>query len=58
MARSAPAYVAGKALVYTAVGLAVILARQALAQAMVPVVQVARQVLGPLMILLALYLFL
>lgn len=57
MARSAAAYVAGKALVYTVVGLAVILAGQALAQAMVPVVQVARQALGPLMILLALHLF-
>lgn len=57
MARSAAAYAAGKALVYTVVGLGVILAGQALAQAMIPVVQIARQALGPVMILLALYLF-
>ncbi len=53
--RATTAYAAGKALVYSLVGLAVILAGQALAQAMIPLVQVVRLALGPLMLLLSLY---
>jgi cytochrome c-type biogenesis protein len=54
--RSALAYLLGKALVYTVLGLAVILAGQHLAQRSIPVIVVARKVLGPLMVLLGLYL--
>ena len=56
VARGALAYLLGKALVYTILGLAVILAGRQLALASVPVVVVARKVLGPLMVLLGLYL--
>src|SRR5207245_6424222 len=55
-ATSALAYLAGKALVYTLVGAAVILAGQRLAQASIPVIVAARKVLGPLMVLLGLHL--
>src|SRR5881296_3732098 len=46
--RSTLAYLLGKALVYTIVGAAVMLAGQQLAQSTIPVIQVARRVLGPL----------
>lgn len=52
---SALAYLLGKALVYTLVGVAVILAGQRLAQSSIPVFIVARKVLGPAMVLLGLY---
>lgn len=54
--RSALAYILGKAIVYTIVGVAVILVGRQLAQNSIPVIIVARKVLGPLMILLGLYL--
>ncbi len=53
-ARQALAYLLGKALVYTVVGVAVILAGQHLARATIPVIVVVRKALGPLMILLGL----
>ncbi len=53
---SALAYVLGKALVYTVVGTGVILAGQHLAHRAIPVIVVARQLVGPLMILLGLHL--
>ncbi len=53
--RAASAYLLGKALVYTLVGVAVILAGQQLAQASVPVVVAARKLLGPLMLVLGLH---
>ncbi len=53
---NALAYVLGKALVYTVVGAAVILVGRQLAQSSIPVIVVARKVLGPLMILMGLYL--
>lgn len=53
---NALAYLLGKSLVYTAVGLAVILAGQQLAQASIPVIVAARKALGPLMVVLGLYL--
>lgn len=56
LARRALAYLLGKAVVYTVVGVVVILAGQRLAQSTIPVVVVARKVLGPAMILLGLYL--
>ncbi len=56
IARRALAYLLGKALVYTLLGIAVILAGRQLAQSSIPVIVVARKVLGPLMILLGLYL--
>jgi len=56
LAANALAYLLGKALVYTVVGVAVILAGQQLAQLSIPVIIVARKVLGPLMILLGLFL--
>lgn len=49
------AYLLGKVLVYTLVGLAVILVGQGLAQGAVPLFVGARKVLGPLMIVLGLY---
>lgn len=55
VARSALAYLLGKALVYTVAGVAVILAGRQLAQSSVPVIVVARKTLGPLMILIGLY---
>ena len=56
VAANALAYLLGKALVYMIVGAVVILAGRQLAQSSIPVVVVARKVLGPLMILLGLYL--
>src|SRR5439155_22465315 len=56
VAGSALAYLLGKALVYTLVGAAVILAGRQLAQQSIPVIVVARKVLGPVMVLLGLYL--
>lgn len=53
--RSASAYLLGKALVYTLVGIAVILVGQRLAQGSIPVVVAARKALGPLMVVLGLY---
>lgn len=55
VARSALAYLLGKVLVYTLVGVAVILAGRQLAQNAIPVIVVARKILGPLMMLLGLY---
>lgn len=56
VAGSALAYLLGKVLVYTLLGIAVILVGRQLAQGSIPVVVVARKVLGPLMIVLGLYL--
>lgn len=56
VAVNAVAYLLGKALVYTLLGVAVILAGRQLAQSSIPVIVVARKVLGPLMIILGLYL--
>ena len=56
IAMNAVGYLLGKALVYTLVGVAVILAGRQLAQSSIPVIIVARKALGPLMILLGLYL--
>lgn len=50
--REAVAYVAGKALVYTLVGGAVIVAGTQLQAATIPVAVVARKVLGPIMLLI------
>lgn len=54
--RGALAYVLGKMLVYTLLGVVVILAGRQLAQNSIPVIQVVRKALGPLMLLLGLYL--
>jgi hypothetical protein len=56
VARSALAYLIGKALVYTLLGVAVILAGRQLAQASIPIIVIARKILGPLMIILGFYL--
>src|SRR6266536_1606594 len=56
IALNAVAYLLGKALAYTILGVAVILAGRQLAQSTIPVIVVARKVLGPLMVLLGLYL--
>lgn len=56
VARSALAYLLGKLLVYMILGLAVLLAGRQLAQSTIPVVVVARKVLGPMMLLLGLHL--
>jgi len=56
IALNAVAYLLGKALAYTLIGSAVILTGRQLAQNSIPVIVVARTVLGPLMILLGLYL--
>jgi len=48
-------YLLGKTLVYTLLGVAVALAGQRLAQQSIPIIVVARKVLGPAMILLGLY---
>ena len=56
VARSALAYLVGKVLVYTLLGVAVIVLGQQLAQRSIPVIVIARKALGPLMILLGLYL--
>ena len=53
VARSAMAYVLGKALVYTLVGVAVIIAGRELIP--VPAIVVVRKALGPLMVVLGLY---
>jgi cytochrome c-type biogenesis protein len=55
VAVSAVGYVAGKVLVYTLLGLAVALVGQRLSQQSIPVIIVARKVLGPAMIALGLY---
>jgi cytochrome c biogenesis protein CcdA len=57
VAVNAMAYLVGKALVYTVAGVAVILVGRDLAQGSIPVIVVARKVLGPLMIGLGLHLF-
>jgi cytochrome c biogenesis protein CcdA len=57
MAVNAVAYLIGKALVYTVAGVAVILIGRELAQSSIPVIVVARKVLGPLMLVLGLHLF-
>lgn len=54
VAGNALAYLLGKALVYTVLGVAVILAGQQLPQRLIPTIVVARKVFGPLMILLGL----
>ena len=56
VAGRAVAYVIGKVLVYMIVGIAVILAGRQLAQSSIPFIVLARKALGPLMILLGLYL--
>lgn len=56
VALSTLAYLLGKVLVYTVLGAAVILAGQQLAQNTIPFIVVVRKVLGPVMILLGLYL--
>jgi cytochrome c-type biogenesis protein len=55
IAARAIAYLVGKALVYTVIGTAVILVGRQLAEQSIPVIVVARKVLGPLMILLGLH---
>lgn len=56
VAASSLAYLLGKVLVYTLLGVAAVLLGRQLAQSSVPVIVVARKVLGPLMVLLGLYL--
>ncbi len=56
VAGRALAYLLGKALVYTALGGAVILAGRELSTRLIPLVVVARKAFGPLMLLLGLYL--
>jgi hypothetical protein len=56
VAVNAMAYLLGKALVYTVVGVTVILVGRQLAQSSIPVIVVARKALGPLMIVLGLHL--
>ena len=56
VAGSALAYLLGKVLVYTVFGAAVILAGRQLATSSIPVIIIARKVLGPLMMVLGLYL--
>ncbi|MCC7368754.1 MAG: sulfite exporter TauE/SafE family protein [Chloroflexi bacterium] len=56
VAGGALAYLLGKVLVYTVVGVAVILLGREAAQSSIPVVVAARKALGPLMILLGLHL--
>lgn len=48
------AYVAGKSLVYAGLGLAFVMAGQAAAQGSIPLLQVARKALGPLMLVVGL----
>lgn len=50
------AYVGGKALVYALLGLLVVLLGQALATSSIPVIQVVRRILGPLMLVIGLVL--
>lgn len=54
--RNALAYVLGKVLVYTVLGVAVILAGRQLAQSSIPIIVLGRRALGPVMILMGLYL--
>lgn len=54
--RNALAYLLGKMLVYTVLGLAVILAGRQLAQGSIPLIVLTRKLLGPLMIVVGLYL--
>lgn len=54
VAAGAVAYLFGKALVYTAIGVAAVLLGQQLSQVSVPVITSARKALGPLMLLLGL----
>ncbi len=56
MARGGLAYLLGKALVYTLLGTAVILAGQQFAQASIPFISTVRKVVGPVMVLLGLHL--
>ena len=51
---SALAYLLGKTLVYTVIGLAVILASQPLAQSSIPLIIAARKALGLLMLVIGL----
>jgi cytochrome c-type biogenesis protein len=53
---NALAYLTGKVVIYTLVGMAVIVVGRELAQQSIPVIVAARKVLGPLMILMGLYL--
>lgn len=52
---SALSYVGGKALVYTVLGMAAILAGRQFAQSTIPAIEVIRKALGPLMLLIGLY---
>ena len=56
VSRAALAYLLGKMLVYTLAGVVVILAGQGLAHGAIPVVMVARKLVGPLMLALGVYL--
>lgn len=56
VARGALAYLLGKMVVYTVLGVAVILAGRQLAQGLIPAIGVARKVAGPLMLVLGLLL--
>lgn len=50
------AYTAGKATLYAALGLTFVIAGQALAQSSIPVIQIVRRALGPLMLVIGLVL--
>ena len=54
--RNALAFVVGKVLVYTVLGIAVILAGRQLAQSSIPIIVIGRKALGPMMILMGMYL--
>src|SRR6266536_6204428 len=56
VAQRAVAYLLAKVLVYTVLGVAVFLVGRQLAQAAIPVIVVVRKALGPLIILLGLFL--
>jgi cytochrome c-type biogenesis protein len=55
VAARAGAYLLGKALVYTVLGLATIVLGRQLAESSIPIIVVARKILGPVMIMLGLY---
>ena len=55
--RAGVAYLLGKAIVYTLLGVAAILVGRGFEQASIPVVAAVRRLVGPAMIVLALYLF-
>lgn len=55
--RSSIAFLLGKAIVYTLLGAGAILVGRGFDQASIPVIAIARKVVGPAMIVLALYLF-